>query len=112
MPDPSEIERLYEAASGRIAFIEAHAAALVERLDARVRQQAITIGELEKTVKTLRAERFALHDELTACRKRCEGLAERVAAQSELLSKRAEKPDAFLTDEQQRWALGMEPPDA
>ena len=33
----------------------------------------------------------ALRAELEACRRRCEGLAERVAAQSELLSRRAER---------------------
>lgn len=40
----------------------------------------------------LREEVGRLHEELAAARGRCEGLAERVAAQSELLGRRAERP--------------------
>ncbi len=68
MPNPSELERLDEVPTDRAAFIQENAVALVERLEAKIRRQAETIGKLEKTVRTLRAERFALHDEASALR--------------------------------------------
>lgn len=70
---------------GREEFIRANAVMLVEEKEAKIARLRERVAKLENTARCLRAER----DKLRALN---ESLCERVAAQSELLSKKAEKP--------------------
>lgn len=77
--------------SDRESFICANAVALVEQRDELI---ARLKAEVTRLLRTKREHRRLIHDlraELEAARVRFEVASERIAAQSELLSKKSEK---------------------
>lgn len=105
MPDDLRTWADLHAAKGNLMakrvlylFARLEAAELAGRCSAeRVQELDGTNARLVNGQRALLAKITELEAELAAARKRCDGLAERVAKQSDLLTRRAEKPVRIAT---------------